>query len=45
MNQREPTTLDPALAGVVVAVGGALAVQVNRSGARRRPWFPLGPRR
>jgi hypothetical protein len=46
MNQREQTSLDPALAGVVVVVGGALAVHVNRSGTRRpRPWFPLGPRR
>jgi hypothetical protein len=43
LNQHEQRSLDPALAGVVVAVGGALAVQVNRSGARRRPWFPRGP--
>jgi hypothetical protein len=46
MNRRDQSgPLDPALAGVVVTVTGALAVQVNRADARarRRSRFPQGP--
>jgi hypothetical protein len=46
LNQRDATAaVDPAMAGVVVAVGGVLAVKVSRSDARRRPWFALRPGR
>jgi hypothetical protein len=40
LNQHDRgTALDPALAGVVVVVGGALAVKTSRSDARRRGWL------
>jgi hypothetical protein len=46
LNQRAASPpFDPALAAIVVAVSGSLAVKTGRSTAKRRSWLPLASRR